>query len=799
MSNARRLSAAVCAAALFAVAPQALAQSAAAPAPEARVIVKLRADSSMLVATTGVARAGTPLATAAALGRRVGLALVDGAAVAERVQVIRAPGITSEALAARLAQEGDVEYAVPDQRKHIGAAPNDPLYAAGVPGNGPAVGQWYLRAPSSTVTSSMSVESAWQVTTGNPAIVVADVDTGVRFEHPDLLAVAAGGNLLPGYDMISDPATANDGDGRDADASDPGDWVTDTELTQGGGPFFQCEPAATASSWHGTQTAGLIAARTNNGIGMASVGRTVRLLPVRALGKCGGFDSDIIAGMRWAAGLSVPGVPSNPTPARVINMSLGGDGPCMASYQDAVNEVVAAGVVIVISAGNGAGHAVTTPANCSGVIAVAGLRHVGTKVGFSNLGPEVALGAPAGNCVNLTAGSPCLYPILTTSNTGAMAPVASTYTDSFNASLGTSFSAPLVAGTVALMLSAQPSLTSAQVLGILQTSARPFPPPGGTAGDGTPLLACTAPQLDSSGTPIDQLECSCTTTTCGAGMLDAGAAVLAAKAGGAAAVMPEQGLWWAAPANSESGWGLNIVRQGNTIFVSWFTYDETGKAWWLVMTAQRTPAGPWGGTLYKTTGPPFSATPFNPGAVVATPVGSATLTFSDATDGTFSYTVNGISQSKVITRQVFGPQPVCVFGGQPDQTLAMNYQDLWWAAPAASESGWGININHQGDTIFATWFTYDIDGTPMWLVVTANPATPTVYAGTLYRTVGSPFNAVPFDPTKVAAQAVGTATFTFANGNSATFDYSVSTAAGVVHQTKTIVREVYAAPGTVCQ
>ena len=211
------------------------------------------------------------------------------------------------------------------------------------------------------------------------------------------------------------------------------------------------------------------------------------------------------------------------------------------------------------------------------------------------------------------------------------------------------------------------------------------------------------------------------------------------------------------------------------------------------------PGGPWGGTLYKTTGPPFNAVPFNPAAVHATPVGSATLAFTDATDGTFSYTVDGVSQSKAITRQVFGPQPVCVSGAQSDQTLATNYQDLWWAAPASSESGWGINLNHQGDTIFATWFTYAVDGTPMWLVVTANLATPSVYAGTLYRTVGSPFSAEPFDPTRVAAQAVGTATFTFANGNSATFDYNVNTAAGVVHQTKTIVREVYAAPGTVCQ
>jgi serine protease len=797
MSIARILPAFVCVATLFALAPAAHAQTAGAPA--ARVIVKFREGSSLHIAAASAARTGAPIANAAALGQRIGRALVDGPSVSERAQVVHATGITSEELAARLAQEPDVEYAVPDQRKHIAVSPNDPLYPNGVPGNGPAVGQWYLRAPSSTVTSSMSVEAAWAVTTGNAAIVVADIDTGVRFEHPDLLAVGAGGNLLPGYDMISDPATANDGDGRDRDASDPGDWVTDAEISQQGGPFYHCAPTATSSSWHGTQTAGLIAARTDNGIGMASVGRTVRLLPVRALGKCGGFDSDIIAGMRWAAGLSVPGVPNNTTPARVVNMSLGGDGPCLMQYQDAVSEVIARGVVIVVSAGNSAGHAVSTPANCPGVIAVAGLRHVGTKVGFSNLGPEVTLAAPAGNCVNLAADAPCLYPILTTSNTGTTTPASSTYTDSFNTSLGTSFSAPLVAGTVALMLSAQPSLTLSQVRDILQVSARPFPPPGGTAGDGTPLLACTAPQFDSTGAPIDQLECSCTTTTCGAGMLNAGAAVLAAKAGDATAVAQEQGLWWAAPANSESGWGLNVVRQGTTIFASWFTYDTTGKGWWLVMTAPRTALNTYSGTLYKTTGPPFNATPFDPTQVVSTAVGSGILVFTDSTDGTFSYTVDGIPQAKPITRQVFGPQPVCVFGGLPDLTLATNYQDLWWAAPASSESGWGINLNHQADTIFATWFTYDVDRTPMWLVVTAQKSAPSVYSGTLYRTTGPPFNAIPFDPARVTATAVGTATFTFANGNSATFDYSVNTAAGIVHQAKTIVRQVFAAPGTACQ
>jgi serine protease len=164
------------------------------------------------------------------------------------------------------------------------------------------------------VQSSIDVEPAWANTTGVSAVVVAVLDTGVRFDHADLSRVGAGGNLLPGYDMIHDPEIANDGDGRDADPSDPGDWLTLAEVTQSGGSFEDCADTAQDSSWHGTQTAGLIAALTGNGVGMASVGRNVRVLPVRVLGKCGGYDSDIIAGMRWAVGLSVAGAPTNPNP-----------------------------------------------------------------------------------------------------------------------------------------------------------------------------------------------------------------------------------------------------------------------------------------------------------------------------------------------------------------------------------------------------------------------------------------------------------------------------------------------------
>jgi len=175
---------------------------------------------------------------------------------------------------------------------------------------------------------------------------------------------------------------------------------------------------------------------------------------------------------------------------------------------------------------------------------VAGLRHAGTKVGFSNLGLDVALSAPAGNCVNITAGSPCLYPILTTSNAGTTTPADSIYTDSFKTSLGTSFSAPLVSGVVGLMLSIQPLLTPQRVRQILQATSRAFPTTGGDNSDGTLVPLCAVPQSDSSGSPIDQLQCYCTTYTCGAGMLNAGAALTALATN--AAPVPVVEYYWAA-------------------------------------------------------------------------------------------------------------------------------------------------------------------------------------------------------------------------------------------------------------
>jgi hypothetical protein len=277
-------------------------------------------------------------------------------------------------------------------------------------------------------------------------------------------------------------------------------------------------------------------------------------------------------------------------------------------------------------------------------------------------------------------------------------------------------------------------------------------------------------------------------------------------AGASASVVPTpavlnfEGLWYNAPAESESGWGINLAHQGDVIFVTWFTYDINGKAWWLTMTAAKTADNVYTGTLRETRGPAFDAIPFLPADVTRSTVGSGTLTLTDTNNGSFEYTVNGITHTKTIVRQVFGPVPTCVWPAPSDLALATNFQDLWYAAPAESESGWGVNFTHQGDRIFATWFTYDFDGSPLWLSGTAARTTTDTYTGELVRTTGPAFNAEPFLPANVLRTKVGTLTIVFASGSAAKFTYTVTLPGkDTVLQTKDITRQIFRAPGTVCQ
>ena len=523
-----------------------------------RVLVKLRANSASTAASgRAQSKAATrdaqaqaqSVALAQALTARLSLTLRQSREIANglhAMQVEPVPGESIAATLARLQSDPAVEYAVPDERRYPHAVPTDPLFT----------GQWYLQ---NAQPAAIDAQTAWDTTTGRSDLVIADVDTGIRYDHPDLNSSTLN-RLLPGYDFVSDPVVANDGDGRDADASDPGDWVTQADLSKS--EFTSC--TVSDSSWHGTRVVGILGAISNNATGVTGITWQGRILPVRALGKCGGLDSDILDGMRWAAGLHVTGVPDNPYPAQIINLSLGGSGACTAAEQQVVNELVAKGVLIVASAGNEGGP-VDSPANCTGVAGVAGLRNVGTKVGFSSLGPQVALGAPGGNCVN--ASGACLFSLDTTSNTGTTGPATSTYTDQTNSNLGTSFSAPMVAAIAGLMASVNGNLQPAQLIARLKEGSKPFPAPPG-------VTACHIPANSSD---LQQAECACTTSTCGAGMANAPGAVGAALRPIAAVAVPIsvaagqnvalQGMGSAAACgHSISGFSwTNVTNQNNAI------------------------------------------------------------------------------------------------------------------------------------------------------------------------------------------------------------------------------------------
>ena len=489
--------------------------------------IRLRAKAQVM----SITQAQTSGVDVSSLSLRTGVAVSRSRQLTPSMHVVFLQktlyGADVDALLQRLRADPAVEFADVDARRYAHAMPNDPLF---VP-TATASGEWYMRKPSTATPTSDAAAtdaiSAWDISKGSSGTVIADVDSGIRFDHPDLLRAGFGGRLLPGYDFVgqdldstnSDPLgsflIANDSDGWDPDPSDPGDWIDSTDLMNS--TVFPSKNCSTGnSSWHGTRVMGVLGALTNNDTGIAGMTWNPYLLPVRALGKCGGLDSDIIVGIQWAVGMRVNGVPDNPYPADIINLSLGGTGSaCPSSYQNLIKQLTNMGVLLVASAGNESGP-VDIPASCPGVLAVAGLRNVGTKVGYSSLGPEVGIGAPAGNCVN-TNGGPCLRSIDTTVNEGATVPGANSYSDQANSNLGTSFSAPIVSGVAALMRAANANLTPPQIIARMKASATPYP---------QPVTTPPTPQCVNGST--SSVECACTTTTCGAGMVNAFSAVKAA-------------------------------------------------------------------------------------------------------------------------------------------------------------------------------------------------------------------------------------------------------------------------------
>lgn len=338
----------------------------------------------------------------------------------------------------QLSHDSDIAYIEPDLRMVPTA---DPLYSS----------QWYLHFS----LGGINADSAWNYSTGEGA-VVAVLDSGIR-PHVDLVA-----NTLPGYDFITDTFTANDGDGRDGDPLDPGDGVV-AGACGGGMP-----EADKKSTWHGTHVSGLVAA-ASNGIGMEGVAYDADIVPLRVLGRCGGYTSDIADAIYWASGYSVPGVPGNANKADVINMSLSSSvtGSCSQTYSDAINAANAAGVTVVTSAGNSAANATDyAPGNCSGVINVAAINYYGDLASYSNTGSVVDLVAPGG--VINTANDP--NGIWSTLNAGVFSPAGDTY----GPYQGTSMAAPQVAGVVALMRSVQPEASPAELEAALKDTTRDF-------------------------------------------------------------------------------------------------------------------------------------------------------------------------------------------------------------------------------------------------------------------------------------------------------------------------------------
>ncbi|MFM2078754.1 MAG: hypothetical protein RJA49_2644, partial [Actinomycetota bacterium] len=422
-----------------------------------QIIVRLR-DGSTPSAVTLTQAAGEPVRLKRATRQGAWVTRLDG----------RRSLSDAKRIAARIAALPGVAYAEPDRWVHPTLVPTDPLWSS----------QWDMTTPTGS-TFGADLPPAWDITRGTVDVVVAVIDTGIT-NHADLA-----GQTLPGFDFISDVNVANDGNLRDNDPHDPGDWIDATDTAT---QFFS-SCAVSNSSWHGTHVSGTIAAVADNGIGVTGIAPGVKILPVRVLGKCGGFDSDIADGMRWAAGLAVAGVPTNPNPASVLNLSLGGSGPCSITDQQAIDDVRAVGATVVVAAGNSNANASGfSPANCNGVVAVAATGKDGNRASYSNFGSIVDIAAPGGD------GAPAGGGILSTWNTGTKAPAA----DGYAWAEGTSMASPHVAGVAALVKSVDPSLTPAALTAMLQANVTPFP------GAST-----------------------CTTSICGAGLLDAGNAVAA--------------------------------------------------------------------------------------------------------------------------------------------------------------------------------------------------------------------------------------------------------------------------------
>lgn len=368
---------------------------------------------------------------------------------------------------------------------------------------------WHLKAPTAQRPGGANLPEAWDTAVGRN-VTVAVIDSGIT-THLDLDT-----NIIRGHDFISADTdgrflVANDGDGRDADPADPGDWIDDSDLTKTvfSGGSSPCKKAN--SSWHGTHVAGTIGAVTGNGAGIVGVAHEAKILAIRALGKCFGYGSDITDAIRWAAGAQPVsgtwtelGIPTNSNPARVINLSLGStSSSCSSSRQNAITAARALGAVVVAATGNDSRATISSPANCIGVIAVTAHTVEGDKAVYANHGVGTTLSAPGGgscttsalNCLpqSDSGAAGTLWRLITsTTNSGTTSPGAIAY----SGKSGTSMATPHVSGVAALLISAMPTLTVESVRQLLTSSAREFP--AGTFCAGKVDNPCGAGMLDAT-------------------------------------------------------------------------------------------------------------------------------------------------------------------------------------------------------------------------------------------------------------------------------------------------------------
>jgi subtilisin family serine protease len=411
------------------------------PAPTDRLIIQLRAAGQGPQLAGALADvAGADLTYVRPLGEDAHVfALNDARPHAEVAEIAR-----------RLSTDPDVLAAAPDSLLFPALEPGDPLYQSF---------GWPLW-PASFGSYGINLPAAWDLTTGDPNIVVAVLDTGGLLGHEDLAGRSLPGN--PGYDLVGDLTRAGDGNGRDPDPSDPGDFVTSAEAAPGR-PLAGCP--VIGSTWHGSHVAGIIGATANNDRGLAGINWSSPLLHVRVLGKCGGYVSDIADGIRWAVGAPVVGLPTNPNPARVLNLSLGGPGTCNSFFQQAITQANQRGAVVVVAAGNSNSPAADyQPANCQGALTVASVGRSGWRAGYSNYGGPVAIAAPGGDSSSDT----MIYSTISSGQTGPAG-------DSYYPYQGTSMAAPHIAGVASLMLSVNPALGPGELLSIMQATATPFP------------------------------------------------------------------------------------------------------------------------------------------------------------------------------------------------------------------------------------------------------------------------------------------------------------------------------------